>query len=150
MFHRKTEAIRFGKRFTTAKNSPPSNGKILFPIIQSQSIFGVGEASAEEIDALNILQATFLAMQRAVSDMTRAFSLTPDLVLVDGNRLPPALPCPAQFLVKGDSLSVSIASASILAKVTRDKIMADPPRRVSSLRMGQKCRIWNARTPNRA
>lgn len=107
-----------------SKKLTPLKREILFPIIQSQSIFGVGEASAEEIDALNILQATFLAMQRAVSDMTRAFSLTPDLVLVDGNRLPPALPCPAQFLVKGDSLSISIGAASILAKVTRDRLMS--------------------------
>ena len=107
-----------------SKKLTPLKREILFPIIQSQSVFGIGEASAEEIDALNILQATFLAMQRAVANMTDLFSRVPDLVLVDGNRLPPALPCPAQFLVKGDSLSISIGAASILAKVTRDRLMS--------------------------
>ncbi len=82
---------------------------------------GIGHASPAEIDALNILQATFLAMRRAIS----ALNVPPDYLLVDGNRLPADLPCPAQAVVKGDGKVMSIAAASIVAKVTRDKIMTD-------------------------
>ncbi len=84
---------------------------------------GVGQASAAEIDALNILQATFLAMDRAVQALGQA----PDMALVDGNR-PPPLPsapgCVIECLVGGDGRSLSIAAASIAAKVTRDRLMA--------------------------
>ncbi len=80
---------------------------------------GLGEASVDEIDRLNILQASLLAMARAVA----ALGLAPDAALVDGNR-PPRLPCPVETVVKGDGLSLSIAAASILAKVTRDRQMA--------------------------
>ena len=82
-------------------------------------IFGVGQADVGEIDRLNILQATFLAMARAVA----ALPVAPAYALVDGNRLP-VLPCAAQAIVKGDQRSTSIAAASIIAKVTRDRIMA--------------------------
>ena len=78
-----------------------------------------GIASVEEIDRLNILQATFLAMGRALAALGRR----PDHALVDGNGLP-ELPCPATAIVKGDGRSLSIAAASIAAKVTRDAIMA--------------------------
>ncbi len=77
---------------------------------------GLGAATVEEIDRLNILQATFLAMCRAVA----ALPVAPDHLLVDGNRLPATLPCRAEPVVKGDSLSLSIAAASIMAKVRRD------------------------------
>lgn len=80
---------------------------------------GIGAAATGEIAAYNILGATFLAMQRAVT----ALDALPDLALVDGNRLPP-LPCPARTVVKGDGVSLSIAAASIVAKVTRDRLMA--------------------------
>jgi len=80
---------------------------------------GIGAAATAEITALNILGATFLAMQRAVG----ALGVPPDLALVDGNRLPP-LPCPARAIVRGDSISLSVAAASIIAKVTRDRLMA--------------------------
>ncbi|HEC14290.1 MAG TPA: ribonuclease HII, partial [Rhodospirillales bacterium] len=80
----------------------------------------VGIATVAEIDALNILQATLLAMSRAVDGL----AITPDMALIDGNRAPP-LPCPANCIVKGDGLSLSIAAASVVAKVTRDAIMAD-------------------------
>jgi ribonuclease HII len=83
---------------------------------------GIGAAATAEITNLNILGATFLAMQRAV-DALSAPGGYPDLALVDGNRLPP-LPCPARSIVKGDSISLSIAAASIMAKVTRDRLMA--------------------------
>ncbi|WP_241623684.1 ribonuclease HII [Rosenbergiella epipactidis] len=82
--------------------------------------WSIGRAEPHEIDQLNILHATMLAMQRAVAEL----SLTPDFVLIDGNRCP-ALPIPAQAVVKGDSLVAEISAASILAKVTRDQEMAD-------------------------
>jgi ribonuclease HII len=80
---------------------------------------GVGEASVDEIDLINIRQATHLAMARAV----RALSFAPAFALVDGNDAP-ALPCPCDTIVEGDAKSVSIAAASIVAKVTRDRMMA--------------------------
>jgi ribonuclease HII len=80
---------------------------------------GIGAASAAEIGARNILRATHLAMARALARLPRL----PDLALVDGNQ-PPPLPCPVRCLVGGDGLSLSIAAASILAKVVRDRAMA--------------------------
>ncbi|MFQ5623002.1 MAG: ribonuclease HII [Paracoccaceae bacterium] len=82
---------------------------------------GLGDASVKEIDELNILAASHLAMCRAVAALPRA----PAFALVDGNRLPPGLPCPARAIVKGDARSASIAAASIVAKVARDRIMAE-------------------------
>ncbi|MGE5271509.1 MAG: ribonuclease HII [Thiohalocapsa sp.] len=79
---------------------------------------GIGAASSGEIDRINILRASLLAMARAV----KALTVTPDIALVDGN-VAPQLPCPVKTVVKGDALSVSIAAASIVAKVTRDRIM---------------------------
>jgi ribonuclease HII len=91
----------------------------LFPVIKEKAIaFGIGLASHEEIDEINILQATFLAMQRAIDQL----KVKPDLTLVDGNRSAD-FGVPVQTVVHGDSLSASIAAASILAKVTRDDIM---------------------------
>ncbi len=80
---------------------------------------GLGVASVEEIEALNILGATHLAMRRALD----ALPALPDHVLVDGNRLPKGLPMPATALVGGDRLSLSIAAASVVAKVWRDRLM---------------------------
>ncbi|WP_431267845.1 ribonuclease HII [Dankookia sp. P2] len=80
---------------------------------------GIAAASAAEIGRLNILHATHLAMARAIARLRRP----PDLALIDGNRAP-ALPCPVRCVVGGDGLSLSIAAASILAKVTRDRAMA--------------------------
>jgi ribonuclease HII len=79
---------------------------------------GVGAASAREIDRINILRASLVAMRRAVA----ALGHVPDIALVDGNVAPP-LPCPVKTIVKGDSLSFSIAAASVIAKVTRDRYM---------------------------
>ena len=87
-------------------------------IIDAAVAFGVGQASVDEIDLVNIRQATHLAMARAV----RAMAIAPVFALVDGNDAP-ALPCPCDTLVDGDARSVSIAAASILAKVTRDRMM---------------------------
>jgi len=91
----------------------------LFELITERAVScGIAFADQNEIDEINILQATFLAMRRAVEQLKTA----PDLVLVDGNR-EPALPYPVRTLVRGDCLSASIAAASILAKVTRDRYM---------------------------
>ena len=83
-------------------------------------LIGIGEASAKEIDELNILQATFVAMKRAVDNL----SISPDIALIDGNQMPKNFSCPCRTIVKGDARSMSIASASIIAKVYRDKLMA--------------------------
>jgi len=91
----------------------------LFDDVMASARVGVGEASVSEIDDLNILAATMLAMARA----TAALGEPPDHILVDGNRLP-ELPCPGTAVVGGDRLSLSIAAASIIAKVTRDRLMA--------------------------
>jgi ribonuclease HII len=82
--------------------------------------YAVGEATVEEIDRFNILQATFLAMRRALE----ALAERPDIVLIDGNQVPPRLCCKAETIVGGDARSYSIAAASIFAKVTRDRYMA--------------------------
>jgi len=88
--------------------------------IREQALaWAIGRAEHEEIDRINILQASLLAMRRAVL----ALSQTPDFALIDGNRCPP-LPCPAQAIIRGDSSVAAISAASILAKVTRDAEMA--------------------------
>jgi len=92
----------------------------LYDVIIANSIYSVASASHEEIDALNILQATMLAMQRAVDGL----AVPPELVLVDGNFAPP-LPCPAIAVIKGDAISACIAAASILAKTARDRHMTE-------------------------
>ena len=89
-------------------------------LLASDCRIGVGQASVAEIDALNILQANHLAMTRAVD----ALGEVPDLVLVDGNRLP-SWHWPARAIVGGDGLEPAISAASIIAKVTRDRIMAE-------------------------
>lgn len=94
---------------------------VLAQELRATADIGIGHATPAEIDRMNILQATFLAMQRAID----ALAFRPDHLLIDGNRLPPGLPCPAQAVVKGDGRVMSIAAASIIAKVTRDTIMAD-------------------------
>lgn len=88
-------------------------------LLRDCAVFGIGEASVAEIDALNILQASHLAMRRAVA----ALPVAPDHLLVDGNRMPGVLPCPATCVVGGDGKSPSIAAASIMAKIWRDDVM---------------------------
>ena len=92
----------------------------LFDALTVNIYQGVGIASVDEIDTQNILAATMLAMQRAVHNLP----VQPDIALVDGNRAPD-LSCPVRTVVRGDGLSLSIAAASIVAKVTRDRIMAE-------------------------
>ena len=91
----------------------------LYPVIMEQAVaYGIGLADHNEIDEINILQATFLAMERAIG----ALNIKPELALIDGNRTKD-FGIPVKTVVHGDSLSASIAAASILAKVTRDDIM---------------------------
>ena len=92
----------------------------LYDIIRENAIdYSVAFSSVEEIDEMNILEATLLAMRRAVEMLEPQ----PDLIIVDGNRLPPDLPAEGRTLIKGDALCHSIACASILAKVSRDRFM---------------------------
>lgn len=93
----------------------------VFTDIMARADVGIGHATPTEIDEINILQATYLAMHRAIA----ALDVPPDLLLIDGNRLPASLPCAAQAVIKGDGKVLSIAAASIIAKVTRDRIMAE-------------------------
>ena len=89
-------------------------------IIEECVAYSIGTASEKEIDEINILQATYLAMKRAVDGL----EIKPDYVLVDGNRMPP-LDIDAETIVKGDGKSASIAAASIIAKVSRDRYMLE-------------------------
>ena len=103
-----------------SKKLSATKRETLFDLLKESVEYGVGVASVEEIDRINILQATFLAMKRAVENLPTA----PDFALVDGNKVP-SLPCAGEAIVKGDSRSFSVAAASIIAKVTRDKIMTE-------------------------
>lgn len=96
--------------------------RALYDVITDQAIaYGIAFANEQEIDEINILQATFLAMRRAVGQL----ATKPDLALVDGNREPDFGAIPVKTIIKGDSLSANIAAASILAKVTRDRYMEE-------------------------
>ncbi len=104
-----------------SKKLPEKRRLALFDEIKEKAIaWSLGRAEPHEIDELNILHATMLAMQRAVAGL----AVTPEYVLVDGNRCP-ALPMPSMAVVKGDSRVAEISAASILAKVTRDAEMAE-------------------------
>ena len=106
---------------TDSKKLTDKKRRELFPIIKEQAIaYGIGLASEKEIDEINILQATFLAMERALAQL----AVKPDLALIDGNR-EKDFGIPVKTVVKGDSLSANIAAASVLAKVTRDDIMME-------------------------
>lgn len=93
----------------------------LYPLILEKAQVGIGQASVAEIDEMNILRATFLAMERAVANLPTA----PDFAVIDGNKIPKNMPCASHCVVKGDGKVLSIACASIVAKVYRDKLMAE-------------------------
>lgn len=90
-------------------------------ILEKAEAYAIASASVEEIEKYNILGATYLAMTRAVEGLSQK----PELALIDGNRIPPSLDIPAKTVVKGDALSESIAAASILAKVSRDRVLVE-------------------------
>ena len=104
-----------------SKKLTAAHREALFPIIQERALaWAIGRAEVHEIDELNILHATMLAMQRAVAGL----SIQPDRVLVDGNRCP-ILPMPSEPVIQGDGLIPAISAASILAKVARDREMEE-------------------------
>ena len=119
-------AVILPKGFSTisiadSKKLSKKKRELLFQEITSISDYGVGYGSVDEIDRYNILQATLLAMRRAVENL----KFVPSRALIDGNIAPLGLPCVAKSIVKGDSKVVSIAAASIIAKVTRDRLMTN-------------------------
>lgn len=99
--------------------SPPARARLAAEILERALAFAIAEASVEEIDALNILRANDLAMRRALAALAPA----PGHAIIDGNRTPPGLPCPAEALVKADARVPAVAAASILAKTHRDRLM---------------------------
>jgi ribonuclease HII len=107
-------------RIDDSKRLAPALRTAIADALPDWAAIGIGEANVAEIDALNILNAALLAMTRAIS----ALAFIPDAALIDGNHVPAGLPCPARCVIGGDRLSLSIAAASIVAKVTRDRIMA--------------------------
>ncbi len=110
------EGLNDSKKLTEKKR------EALFPIIQEKAVaYGIGFASEQEIDEINILNATFLAMRRAVE----AMNVSSDLLLIDGNQKPKIGIGEEVTVVKGDMKSVSIAAASVLAKVSRDRYMLE-------------------------
>ena len=109
------EGLNDSKKLTDKKR------RALYDVIVEQAVsYGIAFADEQEIDEINILQATFLAMRRAFEKLT----VMPDIALIDGNRAP-GLSCRERTIVHGDALSASVAAASILAKVTRDRLMEE-------------------------
>ena len=117
--------VRLRERLDDSKVLSRRLRQELAELIPEAAVIGFGEASVEEIDRINILHATLLAMRRAYDALSGAMGgRAADHALVDGNR-PPDLPCPVRCVVRGDGLSLSIAAASVVAKVRRDAVMAD-------------------------
>ena len=111
------EGLRDSKKLT------PARREFLYEqIMEKAKAWGVGQASPTEIDDINILQATMLAMRRAIEDLTVRLGAWPDKALIDGNRCP-ELPISAEAIIKGDAKEPAISAASIIAKVTRDRQM---------------------------
>ncbi len=110
------EGLNDSKKLTEKKR------EALFPVIQEKALaYGIGFATEREIDEINILNATFLAMRRAVEQLP----IVPQLLLIDGNQKPKTGICEEVPVVKGDAKSMSIAAASVLAKVSRDRFMSE-------------------------
>ena len=105
-----------------SKKIPQKQRATLSKQIEGIAIIGIGWASSSEIDQLNILEATMLAMQRAIFSLRKQIILDPDYILIDGNKVP-RLDFPSKAIVRGDEKSISIAAASIVAKCKRDAFM---------------------------
>jgi ribonuclease HII len=111
------QGLKDSKKLTSARR------EFLYEqIIEKAKAWGLGEASPAEIDEINILQATMLAMRRAIEDLVNRLGAWPDKALIDGNRCP-ELPIAAEAIIKGDTKVPAISAASIIAKVTRDRQM---------------------------
>ena len=109
------EGLNDSKKLTAKRR------EVLYDILLGCAQVSIAHASVEEIDELNILRASHLAMERAVAGLARK----PDHVLIDGNMIPRGLDISAQAVIKGDAKSVSISAASIMAKICRDRLMVD-------------------------
>lgn len=125
VFLNKNVDERLLKELNDSKKLSKKKREMLYELIIAEAekgsmLIGIGEASAKEIDDINILQASFLAMKRA---MKNACSVMPQMLLIDGNREPKDFDCPVRAVIKGDAKSYSISAASILAKVYRDRLM---------------------------
>ena len=115
--HNPINGLKDSKKLTAARR------EFLYQqIMEKAKAWGIGEASPAEIDEINILQATMLAMRRAVEDLSSRLGQLPDKALIDGNRCP-ELPIATEAIIKGDAKEPAISAASILAKVTRDRQM---------------------------
>ncbi len=113
------DPVRLPAGLNDSKQVSAKNRALLAGELPKIATVSIAEASVKEIDALNIRQATFLAMRRAVEGL----AIAPEALLIDGRDIPPGLPCHAEAIVKGDGRSLSIAAASIVAKEARDALM---------------------------
>ncbi len=120
---RKSRELPFWSGVTDSKKLTAKKRDVLFHQIKQHSIYGIASASVEEIDHINILQASLLSMERAYTNMIENNAPQQYFALIDGNQNPKNMPCPFKTVVKGDSKHLEIAAASILAKVSRDIIM---------------------------
>lgn len=118
-----TRTKKFWSKVRDSKLVPKEQRQELFTLITEHACYGIAQAPVEEIDDINIHHATLLAMKRAQIAMMEAFKIEPNMTLVDGKFIPAGLPCPANAVIGGDNRSRSIAAASILAKVSRDRLM---------------------------
>lgn len=110
------------ERLDDSKKLTEKKREKLYDIIKETAVaYSVAYGTLEEIETVNILEATYLAMNRAIEGL----SVKPDFALIDGNRVPRGIKIPCETIVKGDSKSMSVAAASVLAKVTRDRLMLE-------------------------
>lgn len=119
-----TLPVRLAEELNDSKKLSAKKRDTLAELVLAHCLYGFGEASVEEIDRLNILKANFLAMRRALAALEGKLGRAVTHVLVDGNQAPP-LERPVTCIVGGDGLSLSIAAASVIAKVRRDRLMAE-------------------------
>ena len=115
------DPARIPEGLNDSKKLSAKKREALYALIEATAKVSIAHATVEEIDRLNILRASHLAMERAVAGLP----VQPDLALIDGNMIPHGLSIPARAIVKGDGVSVSIAAASIMAKICRDYVMWD-------------------------